>query len=171
MNLTKIGTYIKEKRKEIGMTQQELATRLHVTDRAVSKWEVGRGMPDTTIMRELCELLGITLNELLNGESIPKEEQAKKAEEQIVTLLEERQNGAKSINIASWLFIAITAVEIAIMIGAMFLLIPNFADIGAWRIVGLIAIIIVVTSIGAEVASQVERRYLSNLKRKEKDKK
>ena len=64
----KIGRFIAELRKEQSMTQRNLAEKLGVTDRAISKWENGRGMPDVSLMKPLCEILGISVTELLNGE-------------------------------------------------------------------------------------------------------
>ena len=65
MDQLKIGRFIAERRREQGLTQAELAEKLHITDRAVSKWETGRGVPDSSIMLALCELLDINVNDLL----------------------------------------------------------------------------------------------------------
>ena len=70
MDQIKIGKFIAECRKNKNMTQAQLAEKVGVTDRAVSKWENGRSMPDSSIMLELCGELGITVNELLCGERI-----------------------------------------------------------------------------------------------------
>ena len=70
MNQIKIGRFIAERRKKANLTQMQLADKLGITDKAVSKWERGVAMPDTSIMLELCELLGISVNELLSGEKI-----------------------------------------------------------------------------------------------------
>ncbi len=73
MNNTKIGQFISEKRKSLGLTQQELAEKLQITNKAVSKWETGDGMPDIQILQALANELGITVDEILNGEEKPKE--------------------------------------------------------------------------------------------------
>ena len=83
MDQEKIGKFIFELRKEKKMTQQELADKIGVTDRAISKWENGRGMPDISLMKPLCEILDITLNELISGEKIDKKEYQKKSDENI----------------------------------------------------------------------------------------
>ena len=70
MDQEKIGKFIAECRKENGYTQASLAEKLGITDRAISKWENGKSMPDASIMLELCELLKINVNELLTGEHI-----------------------------------------------------------------------------------------------------
>ena len=74
MNQKKIGQFIAENRKKQKMTQAELAEKLGVSDRSVSKWETGRCMPDLSLFEPLCEQLGITINELLSGEKIKTEE-------------------------------------------------------------------------------------------------
>ncbi len=78
MNQTEIGEFISKCRKEKKVTQAQLAERLNITDRAVSKWETGKSMPDSSIMLELCEILGITVNDLLSGEKIGMESYEKK---------------------------------------------------------------------------------------------
>ena len=84
MDQEKIGKFILELRKDKKMTQQELANKIGVTDRAISKWENGRGMPDISLMKPLCEILDITLNELISGEKIDKKEYQKKSDENIL---------------------------------------------------------------------------------------
>ena len=69
MDLNKIGKFISEKRKEFGLTQSQLAEKLFVTDRAVSKWERGKSLPNTESMVELCKIFNISLTELINGET------------------------------------------------------------------------------------------------------
>ena len=86
MNLIKIGKFISDLRKEKGITQEQLAERLYITDRAVSKWERGLSLPDADKMLELCDILGINVNELLNGERIMKEDYKKKTEELLIEL-------------------------------------------------------------------------------------
>jgi len=83
MNQEKIGKFILELRREKNMTQQELADKIGVTDRAISKWENGRGLPDLSLMIPLCKELGITINELISGEQIEKEDYQSKLEENI----------------------------------------------------------------------------------------
>lgn len=78
MNQTEIGKFIAKSRKEKNLTQAHLAEKLNITDRAVSKWETGKSLPDSSIMLELCEILGITVNELLSGEEIDMESYEKR---------------------------------------------------------------------------------------------
>lgn len=88
MNQEKIGKFIAKCRKEKNLTQQELADRLNITDRAVSNWENGRRMPDVSFYKELCEILDISINDLLNGEKINKDKIVQKSEEAIISALE-----------------------------------------------------------------------------------
>lgn len=94
MNQVKIGKFISECRKKKNLTQAQLAEKLNITDRAISKWETGKGMPDSGIMLELCKELEITVNELLSGEIIEEKEYDKKANENLLELkkIDERKN-------------------------------------------------------------------------------
>lgn len=86
MNQTTIGAFIAARRKAKHLTQLQLARKLNITDRAVSKWETGKSMPDASIMLPLCDILGITVNELLSGEELTKEEVEEKADENLLAL-------------------------------------------------------------------------------------
>lgn len=94
MNQVKIGKFIASKRKEQGLTQLQLAEKLCITDRAVSKWETGKSLPDTSLMPELCKLLKITINDLLCGEVLSVENYNEKAEKALLEMVkkEEMQN-------------------------------------------------------------------------------
>ena len=94
MDQIKIGAFIAAMRKQQNMTQSDLAEKLNISNRAVSKWETGRSMPDPAIMQELCSYLNISVNELLSGERINVEEYNAKAEENLITL--SRRNGKRS---------------------------------------------------------------------------
>ncbi len=95
MNQSNIGLFIQTLRKEKGLTQRELADRLGISDKAVSKWETARSMPDTSLLEPLCSELGIRINELLLGEKLPPEDYAKKAEVTIMNLYTENQENRK----------------------------------------------------------------------------
>lgn len=92
MDQEKIGRFIAEKRKEKGMTQKELAVQLGIGDKAISKWECGRGMPDNSIMLPLCDFLGVNVNELLMGESLSESEYTESSEGIILSLIEEKES-------------------------------------------------------------------------------
>lgn len=88
MNQDKIGKFIAECRKQKNLTQEQLANKLNISDRAVSKWERGLNLPDASLMIELCNILDISVNELLTGEIIKKENYMNKAEENLIELKE-----------------------------------------------------------------------------------
>lgn len=87
MNQIKIGAFISERRKAKGWTQSQLAEKLEITDKAISKWETGRSMPDLSLFMPLCTLLGITLNELFAGECIAEENLKEKADEILMDVI------------------------------------------------------------------------------------
>ena len=97
MDQVKIGKFIAECRKDKKLTQADLAEKLNITDRAVSKWETGNGMPDSSIMLELCNILGISVNELLSGEVINMEDYDKKAEENLLELKRREEESNKKL--------------------------------------------------------------------------
>lgn len=91
MEQAKVGKFIAECRKNKNMTQAELAEKLNITDRAISKWETGKGMPDSSIMLELCNELDISVNELLSGEVIKVENYNQKAEENLLEMKKQKE--------------------------------------------------------------------------------
>lgn len=95
MEQQKIGKFILELRKQRGFTQKELAERIGVSDKTISKWECGNSIPDTTYLESLCKSLNISVNELLSGQCLSGENYSKKAEENIVALMKENENNKK----------------------------------------------------------------------------
>ena len=107
MEQNMIGKFISTCRKEKGFTQMQLAEKLNITNRAVSKWETGKSMPDVSIMLELCEILGITVNELLSGERIKMEDYKKKAEENLIELQAKKEKAQKDFDFLSKILIPV----------------------------------------------------------------
>ena len=100
MDLIKIGVYIAEKRKSLGLTQRQLAEKLGMSDKSVSKWERGICLPDVSVYSDLCRILGISIHEFLAGEDIPKENVLQKSEENILGMASDsklKQNRLKTI--------------------------------------------------------------------------
>ena len=97
MDLIKIGKFIADTRKKKNLTQIQLAERLNITDRAVSKWECGRSMPDSSIMLELCEVLEISVNELLTGEELEMEDYNKQTELNLIELVKQKEESDKKL--------------------------------------------------------------------------
>jgi len=139
MNQIKIGEFISSQRRKNNLTQAALAEKLGITDRAVSKWECGKGLPDVSFMLDLCEILGITVNELLNGEKISMENNNQKNEQLLLEMAKELEKKNKIIWSSMWIImtVSITALIAGIFITA--LLIPE----GVWQLVAIIGICVV----------------------------
>lgn len=114
MNQEKIGKFIVVCRKEKGLTQLQLAEKLNITNRAVSKWETGKSCPDVSLMLELCNILGITVNELLSGERILMEDYQKKAEENLVELQDKKMKAQKMFKRLEAVWLAITVLLVPV---------------------------------------------------------
>ena len=97
MDLVKIGKYISEKRKNLGMTQKQLAEKIGMSDKSVSKWERGICLPDVSLYFDLCSILGISINEFLAGEDIVHENIEKKSEENIISVVTDSKRKQKSL--------------------------------------------------------------------------
>ena len=119
MDLVKIGKYIASKRKSLGMTQKQLAEKLGMSDKSVSKWERGICLPDVSVYMELCEILGISINEFLAGEDIDAENVEKKSEDNIIQVTKDSKKKQK--NLKSILAVVTTfAVIMVLVLGAVF---------------------------------------------------
>ncbi len=131
MDQLKIGRFIAACRKSAGLTQLQLAEKLGITDKAISKWERGIAMPDTPIMLELSNLLGITVNELLSGEKISMENSNQKNEQLLLDMTKELEQKNKTIWRSMWviMIISLTALVASIFVSAY--LIPE----GVWQLV------------------------------------
>ncbi|MDE6024090.1 MAG: helix-turn-helix domain-containing protein [Lachnospiraceae bacterium] len=105
MDQIKIGKFIANCRKEKNMTQRQLADILGISDKTISKWECGKGLPEVQFMIPLCDLLGINVNELLSGEKLSADEYPKKAEENIMTLVKENEY-VKTYKPLAWWFVS-----------------------------------------------------------------
>ena len=110
MDQIKIGKFIAECRKKNNLTQLQLAEKLNITDRAISKWENGKGMPDSSIMLDLCSELKISVNELLSGEMIDMKEIDKKTEELLVELAKQDELKNKKIMTSMWTILITSAI-------------------------------------------------------------
>ena len=119
MDLVKIGKYIAGKRKALGMTQKQLAEKLNMSDKSVSKWERGICLPDVSVYMELCEISGISINEFLAGEDIDAENVEKKSEDNIIQVTKDSKKKQK--NLKSILAVVTTfAVIMVLVLGAVF---------------------------------------------------
>lgn len=114
-----IGEFLKELRKDKGLTQKELAEKIGISDKTISKWENGNSFPDTTMLLPLCNVLDVTVNELLTCEKIPPEIYSKKAEENMISLIEKNERTERSKA-----FIELMGI-IVLCMGVIFLVISN----------------------------------------------
>jgi transcriptional regulator with XRE-family HTH domain/DNA-directed RNA polymerase subunit RPC12/RpoP len=139
MDQIKIGRFIAERRKKVNLTQAQLAEKLNITDKAISKWERGKAMPDVSLMLELCGILEITVNELLSGEKISMENNNQKNEQLLLDMAKELEQKNKTVWKSMWviMIISMTALFSGILIAAF--LIPE----GVWQLLTIIGICIV----------------------------
>ncbi len=151
MDQIKIGKFIASCRKEQGMTQIALAEELGISDRAISKWETGRSMPDSGIMLELCDILKINVNELLSGEKIMAELYDKHAEENLMAMRREiEEKNRQMLKTEYWIAFP------GIISGVVMVLVAGLIEMPVWlRIAlivcaGMIIFVICFISVGIE---------------------
>ena len=138
MDQVKIGKFIAKCRKEKKLTQMQLSESLNITDKAISKWERGIAMPDTSIMLKLCDILGISVNELLNGEKIEMENN-KTNEQLLLDLAKEIEEKNKTIWTTMWAIMTVSIIGLLAGLSASAFLIPA----GPWQLVGILGTVIV----------------------------
>lgn len=135
MDQIKIGRFISECRKREGLTQMQLAEKLSITDRAVSKWETGKSLPDASIMLELCDVLKITVNDLLCGEVVTMENYNKELEKNLIEMAKQKEAADKRLlTIEILVGCVCTAILLAL---AMF---ASFLELVEWQRIVLILI-------------------------------
>ena len=154
LDLIKTGSFISEMRKDKGLTQKELADQVGVSDKAVSRWETGKGLPDTSIMPELCKVLDINVNELLSGERLNAEAYGGKAEEMMVSLVkdvQENRNDKKSAVLGLVLGLALLIIGLAGIVTVNGSRVVYFLDIPS--VVFVLAIQLIVLGAGGQMKS------------------
>ncbi len=144
------GQFIAKVRKEKGLTQKELADILLISDKTVSKWETGGGLPEVSLMLPLCKELGITVNELLSGKRLSSSEYPKNAEDNLMGLMQERKENKRK------LILECIIVFLTLLSGITMILLSGLAELPkSWRI-ALIVIALVVIFGGIAVAAVLE---------------
>ena len=152
MDQIKIGKFIAECRKKNNLTQMQLAEKLNITDRAISKWENGKAMPDSSIMLDLCNELKISVNELLSGEMIEMKEYNKKTEELLLKMTQEKEKRDKEfLNMEIFIGILVSIILITCVFVASFV---NMQD---WLRIALIIIGFIPFIIGVGYAIKIEQ--------------
>lgn len=139
MDQLKIGKFIAECRKNVGLTQKQLAEKLGITDRAVSKWETGKALPDSSIMLELCRILGITVNDLLNGEKISMENNNQVNEQLLIQMSKEIERKNKTVWTSMWVIMGVSITGLLAGLAIAAFIIPE----GIWQIVAIIGLCVV----------------------------
>ena len=132
MDQIKIGKFISAMRKEQGLTQRQLADKLLISDKTVSKWECGKGMPEVSLMLPLCDALGINLNELFSGEKLTDADYKKKAEENIMNLVKEKSESKKKI------ILSVIVMVITFMAGVVLIMTSGLLEMPLWFRIHLI---------------------------------
>lgn len=153
MNYSKIGDFILNERKLKKLTQAKLAEKLFVSEKTVSKWENGKGIPDTNTLPKLCELFGISINELLNGERISTKDYANKAEDKLLELRNEKEESDKRLLLA----------EVVIGVSASLCLltlvfVASFVEMQSWIRIFLIVVGFVMFLIPMFFAIRIEQK-------------
>lgn len=152
MNQAKIGNFIADQRKANNLTQSTLAEKLGVTDRAVSKWENGKCLPDASIMLDLCKILKITVNDLLCGERITMENYNKQLEENLIEITKQKQELDKKL---LSLEILIGVFSCIILFGFVFT--AAFVQMKDWLRIILIVIGFILGCVGIFFAVRIEQ--------------
>ena len=152
MDQLKIGRFIAVERKRQGLTQRQLAEQLSISDKTISKWECGKGLPEVSLMLPLCKALQIGVNDLLSGERLCEDNYRKRAEENLMNLIEENREN-KNRMLYSVLCVGVTVVAVSALVAlASFLTIPVPARI-------LLLLLAVLTGVtGIFVAAQLAGR-------------
>ena len=151
MDQLKIGKFISERRKAQEMTQMQLAENLGITDRAVSKWETGRSLPDASIMLDLCAVLGISVNDLLSGEVI-MENYNKEMEKKIVELVKQKEESDRRLLALEWVIGIFSVIMLIIPV-----MLAGLLTIPEWQRVALIFAGLILCIIGICFAIRIEQ--------------
>ena len=125
MDQIKIGKFIAECRKKKNLTQAQLAEKLNITDRAISKWETGKAMPDSDTLLDLCDILGINVNELLCGEMIDVEQKDEQLDELIFQMAKNEERYHKRLLYSAYIIVATSLAALICLITLISLLIPE----------------------------------------------
>lgn len=153
MDQIKIGKFISNRRKEQGLTQRQLAEKLAVSDKTISKWECGNGLPEVSLMLPLCEVLSISVNELLCGERIVNDDYKQKAEDKMMELIKERNENKKKLILSAVIcFITVLSSCILVMVSGLSTEFTTLTRIGL--IVS--AVVIIICGIACAVALEFD---------------
>ena len=151
MDQIKIGKFIAEERKAKKYTQRELADKLSISDKTISKWERGNGFPEVSLLLPLCNELEITVNELLSGERLQAMDYKKKAEKNMVNLVKEAQESKKKIIMSAMVGVLVIVAAVPLFVVA------GMFEMQVWTRVLLMGIGFVITVMGIAIACVLDR--------------
>ena len=152
MDQIKIGKFIAECRKKQNLTQMQLAEKLNITDRAVSKWERGISMPDSALMLELCAILDITVNDLLNGEIVSMDKYSQELENTLLDAIKQKQESDKRLLMLEWVIAILSCFVLFIPIA-----IGKWVPMEEWQSVLLIFVGFIPAIIGFGFCFKIEQ--------------
>ena len=152
MDQVKIGRFIAKCRKKTNLTQMQLAEKLNITDRAVSKWETGKAMPDSSIMLDLCDVLGISVNDLLCGEVVAMDNYNKELENNLLDMIKQKEQADKRL-LSVEVFIGITATIVLFTL----IFVAAFIQMETWLKISLIVFGFVLFLAGCFYALRIEQ--------------
>ena len=152
MDQVKIGKFIAECRKKQNLTQMQLAETLNITDRAISKWENGKAMPDSSIMLDLCNELKISVNELLSGEVIEMINYNEKVEQNLLEMIKEKENSDKRLLKLEIVIGVVTVIPFLVLLG-----IASYVEMANWLRIVLIVIGLVPFLVATFFAVKIEQ--------------
>lgn len=152
MDLKVIGEFIKQQRKAKGLTQVELAEKLLVSEKTISKWECGNGFPDTSLMLPLCKELDISANELLSGKRLTSEEYQKQAENNLITLKSQQEQSHKFLLTLESVLGYMSSVTFIILV-----FVASYANLPTWVRIVLIVIGFIHIVVGIHFCLTIEK--------------
>ena len=152
MDQIKIGKFIAECRKKNNLTQMQLAEKLNITDRAISKWENGKGMPDSSIMLDLCNELKISVNELLSGEVIKMDSYNEKIEQNLIDMVKQKEESDRKM-----LRLEIVVGYISSITFLILIFVASFVEMQNWIKILLIAFGLITFAVGMYNCIKIEQ--------------
>ena len=152
MDQIKIGKFIAECRKNNNLTQMQLAEKLNITDRAISKWENGKAMPDSSIMLDLCNELKISVNELLSGEVIKMERYNKTVEKNLLEMVKRKEEADKRL-----LAMEVVIGYISVITFLILIFVASYIEMASWLRIILIVFGSIVFAVGVSNALKIEQ--------------
>ena len=147
MDQIQIGKFIAKMRKSTNLTQKQLADALSISDKTVSKWECGKGLPDVSLMLPLCNMLNITVNDLLSGEKVSQADYQKKAEGNMMDLMKENEENRKRMALSIITGVITIIAVCALIVIAAFIDLPTIVRI--ILIVGAVVVAVAGIAVGA----------------------